>query len=193
MKDTKCPTCIVAPGPEKIEASFPYSDAGATCTDSLSGALTPHVYNGVDVEKTGTYEVTYRVKDGSGNWNDGQCTGSQKYIRTVRVVDTLRPVIGLKYAGKLVHMSDSSDVSQTAAAHKNPAASWSLFGSSLMEESQARSATSLAALCVGAFLAACAMIALLVVRTPANQAPSGGAERTPLNAQSSASKRRLSV
>lgn len=158
VRDTLCPTCIVAPGPEKIEASFPYTDAGATCTDSLAGALTPTTYNGVDVEKTGTYTVTYRVKDTSGNWNDGQCTGSKAYVRTVKVIDTLRPVIGLKYAGKLVHMSDSSDVSQTAAAHANPASSWSLFGNALMAEEPNRSGSDAITWAIGSFVAAVAMV-----------------------------------
>jgi len=187
VRDTLCPTCVIAPGPQKIEASFPYTDAGATCTDTLSGVLTPTVYNGVDVEKTGVYTVTYRVKDGAGNWNDGQCTGTKPYVRTVKVIDTLRPVIGLKYAGKLVHMSDSSDVSQTVAAHANPAASWNLFGDSLMAESSS-SRSPLAALCIGSFMVACAMIAAFFNRR--GKTVSSTSEHTPLNSEE---QRRLSV
>merc|ERR1712167_447686 len=53
--------------------------------------------NIVNVERTGVYEITYRVKDSNGNWNDGtSCSGGQtgsENVRTVTIVDTLRPVI----------------------------------------------------------------------------------------------------
>ena len=37
-------------------------------------------------------------------------------VRTVKIVDTLRPVIGLRYGSKLLHVSDASD---TAVIHRN--------------------------------------------------------------------------
>merc|ERR1712028_207233 len=47
-------------------------------------------------------------KDMSGNWNDAagqKCTGARKYTRTVVVVDTLRPVVSLKYNGVSIQQS----------------------------------------------------------------------------------------
>jgi len=99
VRDTTCPTCTVNTGADTFEASFPYMDAGAVCSDSLSGAVSEVVVtNPVDVEKTGEYIVTYKAKDSVGNWNDGECKGSKSYLRTVQVVDTLKPIIALKYA-----------------------------------------------------------------------------------------------
>jgi hypothetical protein len=57
----------------------------------------------VNVEATGTYYITYRVKDSNGNWNDESgCSEGQlneENVRTVIIIDTLRPVIELKYKG----------------------------------------------------------------------------------------------
>jgi len=105
VRDTTCPTCTVNTGADTFEASFPYMDAGAVCEDSLSGAVAEVVVtNPVDVEKTGEYIVTYRARDSVGNWNDGSCKGSHIYKRTVQVVDTLKPIIALKYAA--THFTD---------------------------------------------------------------------------------------
>merc|ERR1712146_664205 len=53
----------------------------------------------VDVETTGTYTIQYRSTNTVGLWNDGtNCRGGPiPYLRTVVVMDTLRPVISLKY------------------------------------------------------------------------------------------------
>jgi hypothetical protein len=47
----------------------PYTDAGATATDSLDGDLTAKIVttNPVNTAQVGTYTVTYNVKDTSGN------------------------------------------------------------------------------------------------------------------------------
>lgn len=98
VRDTTCPTCTMNfKQVVTIEASFPYVDAGATCSDSVSGVIDDVVVqNLVDVEQDGEYLVTYRARDAAGNWNDGSCRGSQRYIRTVQVIDTLQPVISLR-------------------------------------------------------------------------------------------------
>lgn len=101
VKDTKCPTCVIG-GQQLItrEASFPYADGGATCTDSLDGSLGPATaHSTVNVETTGTYTVSYTTTDKAGN------VGCAAYVRTVVVKDTLKPVIALRYQGKLVHTS----------------------------------------------------------------------------------------
>merc|ERR1712100_442971 len=76
VQDKTCPTCTVPGGNTKItvEASFPYTEEEATCTDTLDGAMpNAHVYNTVNVEKTGTYVLTYSVTDKNGNGKDNSC------------------------------------------------------------------------------------------------------------------------
>merc|ERR1711990_253700 len=128
VQDTSCPSCVLSADTTSaavgatvsIEASFPYNDAGAVATDSLQGSfgICSVWSNGemmisyksiVNVERTGVYEITYRVKDSNGNWNDGtSCSGGQtgsENVRTVTIVDTLRPVIELKYNSQVIHQS----------------------------------------------------------------------------------------
>merc|ERR1712070_456404 len=108
VRDGTCPVCSMVEGPDTVEASFPYIDAGVRCSDSLDGTIDDVVVsNPVDVERTGTYLVTYRARDATGNWNDGNCKHSQTYIRTVTVVDTLKPVLALHYNGKTIQNSAS--------------------------------------------------------------------------------------
>jgi len=122
---TSCPTCMINGATElSREASFPYVDAGATCTDLLDSTTPTGVMvdgvdtgtsNDVNVETTGTYKITYRVKNVLGLWNDeSTCRyGQMTYTRTVHVIDTLNPVITLKY-NKVVVMSGLSQPSQRA-------------------------------------------------------------------------------
>lgn len=112
VQDLTCPTCELNLGPNRIEASFPYFDSGAVCKDTLDGQVSFIAESNVNVESTGTYFVTYRARDAAKNWNDGTpsashpsghvpmlgavtCKGAKEYVRTVIVVDTLSPVIGL--------------------------------------------------------------------------------------------------
>jgi hypothetical protein len=114
VRDTTCPTCVIQGATEVTrEASFPYVDGGAICTDTLAGAVSAVTVGleNVDVETTGIYRVTYTATDGQGNLNDGSdligtCIS---YVRTVTVKDTLRPVIALRYNGALIHTSESAD------------------------------------------------------------------------------------
>merc|ERR1711898_64292 len=66
-------------------------NVGGTPTDTAG-------YKGAEL---GTYVITYRAKDTVGLYNDGaNCRGgAQYYSRTVTVLDTLKPVITLKYNG----------------------------------------------------------------------------------------------
>jgi hypothetical protein len=84
-----------------VEASFPYdgADLAPTCTDNcgfdgkcIAGrtAAAPVVGTNVDVEKVGTYTVTYSIKDASAN-------PSPLIVRTVLVIDSLKPIIGLSF------------------------------------------------------------------------------------------------
>merc|ERR1712195_316635 len=74
VKDTTCPTCTVSGSKTvKREASFPYSDLGAICTDNIDGNLgAAKVAGTFNVEKVGTYKLTYSTKEmihksGAGN------------------------------------------------------------------------------------------------------------------------------
>jgi len=136
VQDTSCPSCVISEDNTEaadhstrtvsIEASFPYNDVGAVATDSLQGSfgicsvwsngvLKSSYKEIVNVESTGTYYITYRVKDSNGNWNDNTgCTGGQtganenKNVRTVVIIDTLRPVIQLKYNSQVIHEGAAS-------------------------------------------------------------------------------------
>merc|ERR1711959_139507 len=68
VEDTICPRCSINEGPDTIEASFPYTDPGATCQDNIDGDLSDkiQVKSSVDVHNVGTYIVTYTVKDHAG-------------------------------------------------------------------------------------------------------------------------------
>jgi hypothetical protein len=138
VAQTSCPTCkITGEFTElKHEASFPYTDEGAVCTDIIDGTVKTHVRNPVNVQVTGKYVITYRAVNSVGLWNDGKntdgtadgtgCRGTAiSYTRTVVVSDTLKPVIKLTYEGEgtiawgAAKHGDNS-VSTNAGAHVNP-------------------------------------------------------------------------
>ena len=143
VAQTSCPTCVitgagtVANTPLLHEASFPYTDEGAVCTDIIDGTVQTHVKNPVTVETTGTYVVTYRAVNSVGLWNDGKaadgvtagtgCRGTAiNYFRTVKVSDTLKPVIKLTYettegaAPDTIAWSSNGAASTNAGSHANP-------------------------------------------------------------------------
>ena len=94
MVDTLKPVIsIVGNSLLQVEASSSgsYIDAGATCQDSFDGNLNDEVeVSGevVNLAVPGTYTIVYNCKDLSGNPADS-------VVRTVKVVDTLPPVITL--------------------------------------------------------------------------------------------------
>jgi len=118
VKDTTCPTCAVPGGVEEVtvEASFPYTEEDAACTDTLDGALSAQVYGQVDVEQTGTYVLTYSVTDNAGNGKDPtQCDelahrGHTHFMKTVVVQDTMIPIISLNYKGSQLMAESTSSV-----------------------------------------------------------------------------------
>merc|ERR1711871_1511123 len=64
--------------------------------DDTAASGTSSTHDGAQI---GTYFITYRAKNTVGLYNDGpNCRGgAAEYVRTVKVMDTLRPVITLKY------------------------------------------------------------------------------------------------
>jgi hypothetical protein len=151
VSDSTCPTCTI-PGELTtitVEASFPYTEEVSTCTDTLDGAMPDaHVYNTVDVEKTGTYVLTYSVTDKNGNGDGrtcksaactacteaGTCTAddciggnTDHFTKTVIVEDTMVPIITVKYRGQaLVGNHDDSNWNRHAlmAERSNSVNGW---------------------------------------------------------------------
>merc|ERR1719399_2462102 len=113
---TSCPKCTITGCTGSSctmahEASFPYTDLGAVCSDEIDGNVAEEVTNNVNVELTGDYEVTYRTRNSVGLWNDGtNCRdGPQHYVRTVQVRDTLKPIIVVKYNNVEVARGTATD------------------------------------------------------------------------------------
>jgi len=131
--DTQPPLCV-AKSVVRMEASFPYTPTGAACTDNMDGKLTGVKITGdkIDVEKANDYSVTYSATDKSGN------VGT--FIQTVTIVDTLKPTIGLKFGGTVVHAGPALD--RGVQGEKNPAHGY--YGS-FMAEAATSSTMTLAA------------------------------------------------
>ena len=70
------------------EAATPFTDTGATASDSVDGDITGSIVFGgsVDVNAPGSYVLTYDVSDAAGNV-------ATQVTRTVNVQDTTAPVI----------------------------------------------------------------------------------------------------
>ncbi len=87
--DTQKPVITLEGQPEVIvEVGDTYTDAGAIANDNYDGVITEKIItvNPVDTTVVGTYTITYNVTDANGNKAD-------EVTRTVRVVDTQKPVI----------------------------------------------------------------------------------------------------
>jgi len=133
VEQTSCPTCKVTGCTDATgclqhhEASFAYTDEGATCSDVIDGTIIPKCVtcsgdaaaclrsagsedrsepttcadneNLVTVGTPGTYYITYEAQNTVNKWNyETSCRGDHfEYVRTVVVQDTLKPVITLKY------------------------------------------------------------------------------------------------
>ena len=71
-----------------IEGGDPYSDAGAECTDTVDGTITPaKIFDNVDTSRVGSYTVTYSCTDAA--------TNTVTVSRTVIVEDTTPPELTL--------------------------------------------------------------------------------------------------
>lgn len=104
VEDTTCPCCSVdgdkceVAGKDfptiTVEASFPYSESEAVCTDNIDGEIGTATVSGfVDIELTGTYVLTYSATDMNNNAMTGDC----EITKTIIVEDTMVPIISLKY------------------------------------------------------------------------------------------------
>lgn len=118
VEDNTCPVCTVKGKSEAIvEASFPFHDEGVQCVDNFSADVQSFTSGHVDVESVGTYKLTYKARDDAGNWNNGDAPHGQTclhpsgpLVRTVTVVDTLKPIIALRYKDNLIHTPKASEL-----------------------------------------------------------------------------------
>jgi hypothetical protein len=173
--DGHCPQCEVGIsgvlGRIVLEASFPYDDTTPVhCTDDMLGELNYSRIGELNVERTGTYHITYRARDASKNFNDGLCKGSNSHVRTVVVVDTLQPVVSLAYAGELVQKSGPGSNSTTDAGYPNPAIT---YGALMAEGGGARAGG--AAWLVGA--GAAGLVAVAYAAAAAKSSRAGGVKK----------------
>jgi hypothetical protein len=100
--------------PVTVNVFTPYTDAGATATDNYDGNITPSVVTTgtVNTSVRGTYYVYYGVKDSSGN-------EAAKVMRTVHVVDPIKPVITRHGASAVWVKLESAYVDAGATATDN--------------------------------------------------------------------------
>ena len=77
-----------------LEAGAAYTDAGATATDNIDGAITGSIVtvNPVDINTVGTYTVTYNVTDAAGN----------AATAVTRMVEVVEPVLSGVFADSAV-------------------------------------------------------------------------------------------
>src|SRR5205823_9442697 len=91
VQDTTAPSItLLGSNPQIIECHSGYSEAGATASDLCNGNLTSSIItdsSAVNANAVGSYTVSYRVSDASGN--------STTNTRTVTVQDTTAPSITL--------------------------------------------------------------------------------------------------
>ena len=80
------------------EAVTPYVDSGASAADALGRPLTASIVatGSVDVNKKGQNQIKFNVTDAGGN-------AAAEVTRTVNVVDTTAPVLGLVGAAVMTH------------------------------------------------------------------------------------------
>lgn len=147
VRDTTDPVCnLKGDATVTIEASFPYTDAGATCTDSIDGNRRVITTGSVNIESEGLYYLTYTAKDKSGN-------DAKNIVRTIRVSDTLKPVIALKYNNRVIHKSTAND--KGVRGEENPAKNY--FMAELAQGSSVTMIGAVAACVAGIALVATAM------------------------------------
>ncbi len=82
---------LTGDNPQTIEFGMAYTELNATATDLVDGELTGNIVidsSAVNTDRVGDYSVTYDVTDTAGN-------AAEQKTRTVRVIDTGKPIITL--------------------------------------------------------------------------------------------------
>ena len=82
---------LTGDNPQTIHFGMAYTELNATATDLVDGDLTGSIVidsSAVNINRVGDYSVTYDVTDTAGN-------AAEQKTRTVRVIDTGKPIITL--------------------------------------------------------------------------------------------------
>ncbi len=87
---TKPVITLLGTTPVVVQIAGSYTDAGATATDNVDGDITAKIVKSgtVNAAAVGAYTITYNVSDTAAN-------AAVPVVRTVNVVDTVKPVITL--------------------------------------------------------------------------------------------------
>lgn len=104
---------ILGSDPAVVEFGSGYTDEGASAVgiDGKDASSLIVVKNEVNLTRLGTYTVTYTVKDAWGN------TATEK--RTVKVVDTIKPLITLVGSSWLIKELNVDYTDEGAVVHDN--------------------------------------------------------------------------
>jgi hypothetical protein len=95
VKDTTKPVITInGSATMTVECHTSFNDPGATGNDSCAGSVAVVASGSVDVNTPGSYTITYSAVDPSGN--------TQTATRTIKVVDTTKPVITVTGPNPLV-------------------------------------------------------------------------------------------
>ncbi len=96
VKDTRRPVITrLGSTPVTVECGSPYTDAGATATDTCAGSV-PVTTNGtVNTGRPGTYTLAYTANDGHGN-------SATSVSRVVTVADSSAPAIAVAGSSAIV-------------------------------------------------------------------------------------------
>jgi len=97
-----------------IEVGSAFTDPGATATDDRDGDITSRIVKSgsVNTAVLGTYTLSYNVSDTAGN-------AASTVTRTVRVVDTTKPVITLSGSASVTVSQGSAYTDAGATARDN--------------------------------------------------------------------------
>lgn len=113
--DTTAPVITLAGStPMTIAVGSTFTDPGATATDNKDGNLTAAitVTGSVNRLAVGSYALTYNVKDAAGN-------AATPVVRTVNVVDTVKPVITLSGSSSISIKRNTTFTDPGASASDN--------------------------------------------------------------------------
>ena len=96
-----------------VEVGSSYSDAGASASDNVDGALTGLilVVSTVDTTTLGSYTVTYNVSDAAGN----SAVAVVRAVDVIKPADTTLPVVTLK-GDEVVLVEEGSSYSDAGAS-----------------------------------------------------------------------------
>lgn len=114
VADTGTPTItLLGDNPLAHERGTPFTDPGATATDAIDGNLTGSIVVGgdtVNINQTGTYNISYDVIDSAGN-------AAPTQTRAVNIGDTTPPTLTLLGSANIQHdlQSPYTDAGATAS------------------------------------------------------------------------------